>query len=320
MLIVQKFGGSSLADIEKLRRAAEIAIAARDRGNKVAVVVSAMGDETDTLIQLAHAIDPAASARELDALMSTGEMRASTLLAIMLQRMGTPAVSLSGWQSGMYTDAQHGAARLALTFPGRVAMALHEGKTPVITGFQGIDMHGDITTLGRGGSDTSAVALAVALGADRCEIYTDVDGIYTADPRLVTDARRLDEIDTRDMLCLAQRGSQVLDAHSVELALEHGMALHVMSAASATGCTVVHTLTGAQRPPYAGVTRDTDAALVTLVGRDCRSHTLPELASVLSEAGVNVRGGRMGAGYASVRVDEAQVIFALSVLHRYMFG
>lgn len=319
MLIVQKFGGSSLADIEKLRRAAETVLAARQREQRVAVVVSAMGDETDALLRLAREIDPDASDRELDALLSTGEARSAALLAIMLQRMGAPAVSLTGWQGGMYTDAQHGNARLALTFPSRVAAALHMGKTPVITGFQGIDIHGDITTLGRGGSDTSAVALAAALGADRCEIYTDVDGIYTADPRLVPTARRLNEIDARDMLCLAQHGSQVLDARSVELALENAVPVYVLSCAGEDGCTAVKKLNDPQRPPYAGVTRDADAALVTVVGRDCHSHTLPELAGVLSDAGVRVRGGRMGVGYASVRVDEEQIIFALSVLHRYIF-
>lgn len=319
MLTVQKFGGSSLADAEKLRRAAETVLDARHRGQDVAVVVSAMGSTTDALIELAHELNPAPDARELDALMSTGENQSAALLSIALGRMGARSVSLAGWQAGMYTDDSHGEAALTLTFPSRVAAALRAGVIPVVAGFQGIDNHGDVTTLGRGGSDTSAVALAAALNADRCEIYTDVNGVYTADPRLVPGARRLNEIDYDDMLLLARAGSQVLHPGSVELAIENDVELYVLSSAGEPGRTAVRRLDAARRPDYAGVTRSTEEPTVTLVGAACRSHTLPELASALSAADISVRGGRMGAGYASVRVDARQLIPALQTLHRYVF-
>lgn len=319
MLTVKKFGGSSLADTNKLENAAKTVLAARDRGEATAVVVSAMGDETDRLISLARRLEDAPSARELDALMATGEARSAALLAIALNAAGARAVSFAGWQGGMYTDSAHGDARLELTFPGRLAAALHEGYIPVLTGFQGIDIHGDVTTLGRGGSDTSAVALAAALGADVCEIYTDVDGVYTADPRLVPTARRHEAIDPADMLRLARAGSQVLHARSVELAIEKAVPLRVLAAGGGEDGTWVRPIDPAARPAFAGVTRDAEGAFVTLVGRDCRSHTLPELAAMLTDAGVHVRGGRMGEGYASVRVDADQLTFALNKLHEYVF-
>lgn len=319
MLTVQKFGGSSLADAEKLRRAAKIILDARHRGHDVAVVVSAMGGTTDTLIELAHELDGAPDARELDALMSTGENQSAALLSIALGRMGARSVSLAGWQAGMYTDGSHGAAAIELCFPSRAAAALRDGVIPVIAGFQGMDIHGDVTTLGRGGSDTSAVALAAALGADRCEIYTDVNGVYTADPRLVPTARRVNEIDFGDMLLLARAGSQVLHPGCVELAMKNNLELLVLSSAGEPGRTAVHRLDAARRPDFAGVTRSAEERTVTLVGAACRSHTLPELAAALAEADIRVRGGSMGAGYASVRVDAEQLIPALQALHRYVF-
>ncbi len=319
MLIVQKFGGSSLADAEKLRRAAKTVLDARHRGHDVAVVVSAMGDTTDELIRLARELNPAPDARELDALMSTGENQSAALLSVALGSMGARSVSLAGWQAGMYTDGSHGGAALALTFPSRAAAALKDGVIPVIAGFQGVDIHGDVTTLGRGGSDTSAVALAAALGAERCEIYTDVNGVYTADPRLVPGARRVNEIDFGDMLLLARAGSQVLHPGSVELAMKNNVELLVLSSAGEPGRTAVHRLDAARRPDFAGVTRSAEDSTVTLVGAACRSHTLPEIAAALSAANVRVRGGRMGAGYAGVKVDAEQLILALQTLHRYVF-
>ena len=319
MLIVQKFGGSSLADAEKLRRAAKTVLDARHRGHDVAVVVSAMGDTTDELIRLARELNPAPDARELDALMSTGENQSAALLSVALGSMGARSVSLAGWQAGMYTDGSHGGAALALTFPSRAAAALKDGVIPVIAGFQGVDIHGDVTTLGRGGSDTSAVALAAALGAERCEIYTDVNGVYTADPRLVPGARRVNEIDFGDMLLLARAGSQVLHPGSVELAMKNDVELLVLSSAGEPGRTAVHRLDAARRPDFAGVTRSAEDSTVTLVGAACRSHTLPEIAAALSAADIRVRGGRMGAGYAGVKVDAEQLILALQTLHRYVF-
>ena len=319
MLIVQKFGGSSLADAERLRRAAGICMAARNRGHSVVMVVSAMGDTTDGLIELAHTISSAPPARELDALMSTGEQRSAALMAITLESMGVSALSLTGWQAGMYTDGTHGDAALELTMPTRISAALRAGVTPVVAGFQGVDIRGDVTTLGRGGSDTSAVALSAALPAQRCEIYTDVNGIYTADPRLVGGARRLSEIDYGDMLLLARGGSQVLNARSVELAEAGGVDIYLLSSAGEPGYSVVRRLENERRPDFAGVTRDTARSCVTLVGKGCRSHTLPELAALLTDAGVSVRGGRMGAGYASVKTDPGQLSFALEKVHEYIF-
>lgn len=319
MLTVQKFGGSSLADIEKLRRAARIILDARHREHDVVAVVSAMGDTTDDLVDLAHEIDPNPSARELDALMSTGEQQSAALLAIMLESMGAKAQSLTGWQAGMYTDTRHGDAGLELTFPSRVAAALRADHIPVVAGFQGIDVRGDISTLGRGGSDTSAVVLAAALEAERCEIYTDVSGIYTADPRIIENARRMNEIDFRDMLLLARAGSQVLHSRSVELAMANGVDIYLLSSAGEPGYSVVRGLGNDRRPLFAGVTKNAADSSVTLVGRGCGSHTLPELASMLSGCGVSVRGGRMGDGYAGVRVDPEQLTFALRKVHELMF-
>lgn len=319
MLTVQKFGGSSLADIEKLRRAARIILDARHREHDVVVVVSAMGDTTDDLVDLAHEIDPNPSARELDALMSTGEQQSAALLAIMLESMGAKAQSLTGWQAGMYTDTRHGDAGLELTFPSRVAAALRADHIPVVAGFQGIDVRGDISTLGRGGSDTSAVVLAAALEAERCEIYTDVSGIYTADPRIIENARRMNEIDFHDMLLLARAGSQVLHSRSVELAMANGVDIYLLSSAGEPGYSVVRSLGNDRRPLFAGVTKNAADSSVTLVGRGCGSHTLPELASMLSGCGVSVCGGRMGDGYAGVRVDPEQLTFALRKVHELMF-
>lgn len=319
MLTVLKFGGSSLADAERLRRAAETVLNARRAGDDTVVVVSAMGDTTDALEARAYAIAPTPPPRELDALIATGEWQSAALMAIMLSSMGAPALSLSGAQAGIYTDARHGDAEIALTLPARVGAALREGYIPIVAGFQGVDITGDVTTLGRGGSDTSAVALCGALNAARCDIYTDVSGIFTADPRLVEAARRLERIDYGDMYLLAQAGSQVLHARSVRLAEESGAKLRVLSSAGAEGSSIVCALAEGERPDYSGVTRDARDGRVTLVGKACRSHTLPELAALLSDAGVSVRGGGMGAGYASVRVDPRQLIFALRTVHRYYF-
>ena len=182
MLLIQKFGGSSLADRERLRLAAEIVLAARYEGHRLVVVVSAAGDDTDELIDLAHAIDPAPPLREMDALLSTGEQRSAALMAIQLNRLGAPARSFAGWQAGIHTDERHGSARILQIAPRRLEAALNAGLIAVTAGFQGVTTEGDLSTLGRGGSDTTAVALAVAMGAERCEIYTDVDGVFTADP------------------------------------------------------------------------------------------------------------------------------------------
>ena len=255
MLIVQKFGGSSLAGTERLRRAAGIAAEARRRGHSVLVVVSAMGDTTDELLDMAHEISSQPPARELDALISTGEQQSAALMAITLESMGLAARSFTGWQAGIITDGSHAEARIEMIAAGELAAALERGEIAVVSGFQGVSPEGGITTLGRCGSDTTAVALAAALDAERCEIYTDVDGIYTADPRIVSGARRLEEIDFRDMLLLAGAGSQVLHDRSVALALANDVEIRLLSSFEPGRGSRVRLLADAERPDYAGVTR-----------------------------------------------------------------
>lgn len=315
MLIVQKFGGSSLADIERLRRAAGICLEARRREHKLLVVVSAPGDTTDELTEMARQISPQPSARELDALMATGEQQSAALMAIMLESLGAKALSFCGWQAGIFTSSCHGNARASLIVPERIQAALNAGQIVVVAGFQGVSAAGDITTLGRGGSDTTAVALAAALGADSCEIYTDVDGIYTADPRLVTGARLLNEIDYRDMLALAQAGSQVLHSESVRLAMTSGVEIKLLSSFESSRGSQVCFLSDERRPAYAGVTRDAAACTVSAVGRAAGAHTLSELVLLLSRAGVPVLAGRVDEGCVSVKVAQAQLLPALELVH-----
>ena len=229
MLIVQKFGGSSLADARRIRRAARRAIHAAREGAQVVVVVSAQGDTTDHLVSAAAAITNVPSKREMDAYLASGEQMSAGLMAMALETMGHEAISLTGWQAGLFTYDAHGDARVKGLTNDRVSRELALGKIVVVTGFQGISASGDITTLGRGGSDTTAVALAAFLGADKCQIYTDVDGVYDRDPRIFPDAVRYDEIDYDDMLALARQGAQVLHDRCVELAKVHHVQIQVLS-------------------------------------------------------------------------------------------
>ena len=229
MLIVQKFGGSSLADARRIRRAARRAIHAAREGAQVVVVVSAQGDTTDHLVSAAAAVTNVPPEREMDAYLASGEQMSAGLMAMALEAMGQSAVSLTGWQAGLLTDDAHSDARVKGLTNDRIRRELAQGKIVVVTGFQGISVTGDITTLGRGGSDTTAVALAAFLGADKCQIYTDVDGVYDRDPRIFPDAVRYDEIDYDDMLTLARQGAQVLHDRSVELAKEHQVQIQVLS-------------------------------------------------------------------------------------------
>ena len=315
MLIVQKFGGSSLAGTERLRRAAGIAAEARRRGHSVLVVVSAMGDTTDELLDMAHEISAQPPARELDALISTGEQQSAALMAITLESMGLAARSFTGWQAGIITDGSHAEARIEMIAAGELAAALERGEIAVVSGFQGVSPEGGITTLGRGGSDTTAVALAAALDAERCEIYTDVDGIYTADPRIVSGARRLEEIDFRDMLLLAGAGSQVLHDRSVALALANDVEIRLLSSFEPGRGSRVRLLADAERPDYAGVTRSEARSEITLVGRAAGTATLSELVIALSKSGIPVLSGSSGEGWVTVRVAPAQMIPALELTH-----
>lgn len=238
MLIVQKFGGTSVADPERLRAAARIVTQAAKRGRVVAVV-SAQGDTTDEMIAKAIAIDPRVGPREMDAYLSAGEQMSAALLAMTIESMGHAAVSLTGWQAGLRTDGVHGNARILTLEGDRIRRELDQGRIVVVAGFQGLGPQEDVTTLGRGGSDTTAVALAVFLGADLCQIYTDVDGVYDKDPRLHPDAERFDWISYDKMRRLIALGAQVLHDRSVELAQRHGLALEVLSSFTQKPGTIV---------------------------------------------------------------------------------
>ena len=316
MLIIQKFGGSSLAGPERLRRAASIISAARRQGHAVIAVVSAMGDTTDDLLALAHTLTPDPPPRELDALLGTGEQQSAALLAITLDSIGEDARSLSGAQAGIFAAGAHGDGRIALLLPRRLLETLDEGRVAVVCGFQGLDAEGDLITLGRGGSDTSAVAIAAALRADRCEIYTDVDGIYTADPRILPEARYLPEIDYEDMLRLAEAGSQVLHGRSVRLAMEQGVTVTLRSSFTGGGGSVVRRLDEAERPPYAGLTRNPDAGTLTLVGREAGAEALSRLVLALAEEGLPVLGGTLGEGFLRVQLPGDRLEEGMRLCHR----
>ena len=239
MRIVQKYGGTSLGDTEKIRAAAGRVAALSQQGHKVVVVVSAQGDTTDLMIEKAAQINRRGASREMDAYLAAGEQMSSGLMAMAIGALGYPAVSLSGWQAGIETDSFHGNAQIINIRCDRIRKELDAGKIVVVAGFQGVDAEGNITTLGRGGSDTTAVALAAYLGADRCQIFTDVDGVYDRDPRLYPDARRFDRISYEKMLGLIENGAQVLHDRSVELARDHGITVEVLSAFSDAPGTVV---------------------------------------------------------------------------------
>lgn len=230
MLIVQKYGGTSLSDFDRIRTAARRAVDLARQGNQVVMVVSAQGDTTDILIGKARQCNRRGSSREMDAYLAAGEQMSAGLMAMALGAMGCPAVSLTGWQAGICTDGVHGNARITKVVPTRLKQELESGKIVVVAGFQGVDPEGDVTTLGRGGSDTTAVALAAWLKAAKCQIFTDVDGVYDRDPRVYPDARRFGRIGYQEMLALIENGAQVLHDRSVELAREHGIRIEVLSA------------------------------------------------------------------------------------------
>ena len=265
--IVQKFGGSSVADAERIFRVARRITSTYQAGNDVCVVLSAQGDTTDDLIAKANEINPDASRREMDMLLSCGEQISIALMAMAIEKLGFPVVSLCGWQIGMMTDSNHSAARIRRVDCDRVREELDKKRIVLVAGFQGVNRQGDVTTLGRGGSDTTAVALAVALQADLCQIYTDVDGVYTCDPRLVPDARKLDEITYSEMLELASLGAQVLHNRSVELAKSYNVPLEVLSSFTENPGTIVKEVVNKVEKTYiTGVAQDKKIARVALTG------------------------------------------------------
>jgi aspartate kinase len=298
-LIVQKFGGSSVANAESIKRVAKRIVETRKAGNEVVVAVSAMGDTTDELVDLAHEVTPIPAPRELDMLLTAGERISMALLAMSIKSMGYDARSFTGSQAGMITDAQHGAARIVDVTPGRIQDALDEGAIAIVAGFQGFNRDTrDITTLGRGGSDTTAVALAAALGAEVCEIYTDVDGVFTSDPRQVPLARKIDRITSEEMLELAAAGAKVLHIRAVEYARRHNVTLHVRSSFSnKEGTYVLNEAAAAEaakkdgtveEPIISGVATDLSEAKITVVGVPDVPGKAAQIFKIVAKANANV--------------------------------
>ena len=287
-LIVQKFGGSSVRDAQRIRNVAGIIAETYLEGNDVLVVLSAQGDTTDDLIAKAEEINSHPSKREMDMLLSTGEQISVALCAMALESMGLPCVSLTAWQVGIQTTAVHGDARIKRIDSERVQAELDQHRIVLITGFQGMDRAGDVTTLGRGGSDTSAVALAAAFRAKLCQIYTDVDGVYTADPRIVPNARHLDEITYDEMLELASQGAGVLHNRSVELAKKFRVDLEVLSSLERKPGTKVKEVTKVEKTTIAGVAKDTSIARVALIGLQHNQGVAFQVFDLLSKHNINV--------------------------------
>ena len=300
-LIVQKYGGSSVADAAGVKRVAQRIVAARKAGYAVVVVVSAMGDSTDELLELAQQVSPVPPGRELDMLLTAGERISMALLAMAIGNLGFEGRSFTGSHAGVITDSVHGRARIIDITPGRIRHALADGAIPIVAGFQGVSQTGkDITTLGRGGSDTTAVALAAALGADVCEIFTDVDGVFTADPRIVPDARRIPRISYDEMLEMAACGAKILHLRCVEYARRYGIPIHVQSSFSQRSGTWV---TGAlpsrgqesgtedeemEQAIISGVAHDRSEAKITVVGVPDKVGEAARIFSAIAEADINI--------------------------------
>ena len=322
MLVVQKFGGSSVADAQRVFNVARIVTETYDRGNDMVVVVSAQGDTTDDLIEKASEINPHASKREMDMLLTAGEQMSVALLAMAIEKLGYPVVSLLGWQAGFETNSNHSAARIKRVVPERIRTELDKKKIVVVAGFQGLNRHGDITTLGRGGSDTSAVAIAAAMHADLCQIFTDVEGVFTADPRKVPNARKLEEITYDEMLELATLGAQVLNNRSVEMAKKFNVELEVLSSLTHTPGTKVKEDVKMEEMLIKGVAKDAHVARVSVVGVPDSPGVAFKLFSRVAKAHVNVdiilqSVGRDGTKDITFTVAEDQAQEAVDALKEY---
>ncbi|MBO5955543.1 MAG: aspartate kinase [Clostridia bacterium] len=304
-IIVQKFGGSSVADAAKVNNVASRVVDTYRQGNSVVVVVSAQGDTTDDLIDKAYEINTNPSKREMDMLLSSGEQISIALLAMAIEKIGAPVISLTGWQAGFNTNSTAGNARINKIDTERIMAELDQKKIVIVAGFQGIDKYDNITTLGRGGSDTSAVAIAAAIHADKCEIYTDVDGVYTADPRIVKSARKLDEITYDEMLDLASLGANVLHNRSVEMAKKYGVKLEVKSSFQKIDGTIVKEAVSVEKMLIRGVARDNDVARIAIVGLEDKPGIAFKVFSLLAKKNINVdvilqsigRGGKKDISY-----------------------
>ena len=320
MLIVQKFGGSSVRDAEHIRNAARIIAETFLQGHDVVVVLSAQGDTTDELLEKAAELNAKPSMRELDMLLTTGEQQSVALMAMCLESMDLPVTSLTGWQVGISTDTSYGSARIRRVQTERLRRELDQHRIVLVTGFQGINKFDDYTTLGRGGSDTTAVALAAALHADRCQIFTDVEGVYTADPRKIPAARKLEEITYDEMLELASMGAQVLMNRSVELAKRYGVELEVLSSyVRAPGTKVKEVAKRMEEMKITGIAKDEKAARITAVRLVDKPGSAFRVLNAVSNAGVNVdiiiqAHGSDGANDMSFVVAEADADKAAAAL------
>ncbi len=288
-IVVQKYGGSSVADANKIKNVAQRIIRAKEQGNQVVTVVSAMGKTTDQLIALAHEISDNPHEREMDSLLSTGEIVTSTLLSMALRSLDHKAISLTGAQAGIKTDSTFSKARITDISPARINKEFDKGKIVIVAGFQGLTKNMDVTTLGRGGSDTTAVALAIALGADRCEIYTDVEGVYTADPRIISDAQKLDEIGYEEMLEMASSGSKVMHSRAVELGWVYNMPILVASSVNDQPGTLIHGGVSMEiTNKVSGIAHDSNIAKITVVGVPDQPGIASSVFEPLAAGGVSV--------------------------------
>ena len=319
MLIVKKFGGSSVANKERLFRVAERCIEDYRAGHDVVVVLSAMGDTTDDLIAMAHSIHANPKKRELDMLLTTGEQVSVSLMAMAMQSLDVPAVSLNAFQVQMHSTERYGNARFKRIDTDRITHELDSRKIVIVTGFQGVNKYDDLTTLGRGGSDTTAVALAAALHADRCEIFTDVDGVYTADPRIVKNAMKLDEVTYDEMLELASLGAKVLHNRSVEMAKKYGVELVVRSSLNRSEGTVIKEKVKMEKMLITGVAADTNTARISVIGVDDQPGTAFRIFNTLAKNNINVdiilqSVGRDGTKDISFTVSEDDLDDAIHIL------
>lgn len=322
MLIVQKFGGSSVADAARVFNVAKIVTDTYREGNDVVVVVSAQGDTTDDLIEKAKEINPNGSKREMDMLLSAGEQISISLLAMAIEKLGYPVVSLLGWQAGFQTNSTYSSARIKRVNPERIRSALDKKRIVVVAGFQGLNKYEDITTLGRGGSDTSAVAIAAVMHADLCQIYTDVEGVYTTDPRKVPKAQKLSEITYDEMLELATLGAQVLNNRSVEMAKKYNVELEVLSSLKRVPGTKVKEAAKMEKMLIKGVAKDTNVARVMIVGLPDEPGIAFKIFSRVAKAHVNVdiilqSVGRNGTKDITFTVPEDREDEAVAALQEY---
>mgnify|MGYP000602323352 CR=1 FL=1 len=320
MLIVKKFGGSSVADKERILNVAERCVEEYKKGNDVVVVLSAMGKTTDHLIDMAHDINPNPSKREMDMLLATGEQTSVALMSMAMATLGVPSVSLNAFQVAMHTSSSYGNARFKRIDSDRIRHELDNKKIVIVTGFQGVNKYDDITTLGRGGSDTTAVALAAVLHADKCEIYTDVDGVFTADPRVVKTAKKLDAVTYDEMLELASLGAKVLHNRSVEMAKKYNVELVVRSSLNRSEGTVVKEGSNMEKLLVTGVAADKDTVRISVIGLEDKPGTAFAVFNTLAANNINVdiilqSVGREGTKDISFTVASEDLQHALEVLN-----